>query len=45
MTTIVGTEVGARKDYLVSIALALVAALLLKAAMIAIFSVAGLFLL
>ena len=45
MTTIVGTEGRAGNDYLVSIALALVTTLLLKAGMIAIFSAAGLLLL
>ena len=45
VTTIVGTEGGAGNDYLVSIALALVTTLLLKAGMIAIFSAAGLLLL
>ena len=45
MATIVGTQGGAGNDYLVSIALALVTTLLLKAGMIAIFSAAGLLLL
>jgi hypothetical protein len=42
MTTIVGTEGRAGNDYLVPIAVALVATLVLKAGMIAIFSAAGL---
>jgi len=42
MTTIVGTEGRAGNDYLVPIAVALVATLLFKAGMIAIFSAAGL---
>jgi hypothetical protein len=45
MATIVGTQGGAGNDYLVSIAVALVTTLLLKAGMIAIFSAAGLLLL